>query len=517
MESCMTVHRVCFAAGLAAWLMAGPAGAGTFTNINAVAAFGGSSTDAIHRRTPTVFGGLHNPSYATDGLPMPMEAGYCYFYSAAGTNQWELGGDLATRRLTRVDIWLDVQDSARRKYHFQIAVSSNGVDFATVGDSGFQTPASASNHLARFSFDSAETLGCRYVRVIFLEPLGYCPRFQEIDVFTTGDPFFATPVDTFGGATNNAILQQYPWPLAPGMYKPLNLTDGLSSGGYTYPCWYGSPGTNVFILGAPCATRRLTGVDIWTTGTESVRRRFRFQILVSSNGTDYARVADSGLQPGFDATNIVARFRFDDPETTRGVRYVGIAYVEPFPGVRLQEINVFTEGDPVTVSMTPEPLNQATDDLLAGRTGVFANWTYKTMRLNDATGPATPDAATFGGDNNTNVTATFDLGWRPDRYLARVDVWTPAAAFDPARDMANIKLCVSPDNAAYTEIANGGVRWAVINQTNRLSFIFQRQAVRNWRYFRLYNGPAHNNWYSGAIIEVDVFAEAPKGSVLICR
>ena len=71
-------------------------------------------------------------------------------------------------------------------------------------------------------------------------------------------------------------------------------------------------------------------------------------------------------------------------------------------------------------------------------------------------------------------------------------------------------------NAGF-EIAYAGVRWTAQNQTNRLSFIFQRQAVRNWRYFRLYNGPAHNNWYSGAIIEVDVFAEAPKGSVLICR
>ena len=184
MESCMTVHRVCFAAGLAAWLMAGPAGAGTFTNINAVAAFGGSSADAIHRRTPTVFGTFLNAAYATDGLPLPTEAGYCFFHSAAGTNQWELGGDLATRRMTRVDIWLEGRDPARRNYHFQIAVSADGVDFAMVGDSGFQTPANASNNLARFSFDPAETLGCRYVRVIFLEPLGYCPRFQEIDVFT---------------------------------------------------------------------------------------------------------------------------------------------------------------------------------------------------------------------------------------------------------------------------------------------------------------------------------------------
>ena len=341
-------------------------------------------------------------------------------------------------------------------------------------------------------------------------------------------------VATFAGSTSDAIAQQgmtYPSGGLPAARKSWTDSHPWDYAFYgnnesRFTGTVGTTGVVQWVLGADVSTRYLTQVDVWVDNNGK-RRYFQFQIACSADGTNFNVVADSGAQDmgATDTTYNLARFVFTNAAETLGVRYVQLRspLPEEFHKVNIHEVDVFTAGDPVTITMEPTPLDQSTSDLLTGETATVVNWPNTTWKLNDATTPAAPTDITYSSDS-ANSTATYDLGDDPARFISRVDVWTPPYNVAPARSAANVRLAVSTDNVTYTEIADAGTRFAQspydADSTNRLSFLFQRGRYANWRYFRLTSAPASATGgvlYGGHYYEVDVFGDRPKGTTVVIR
>lgn len=105
---------------------------------------------------------------------------------------WMLGPECPTRCVTGVDVWLSGEDRSRYVYHVQIAVSTDGVTYKTVGDSGKVTPACPADHnLARFRFKPEETRAVRYIRLVSVPTGNPHVRIREVDVFTEEKPSLA--------------------------------------------------------------------------------------------------------------------------------------------------------------------------------------------------------------------------------------------------------------------------------------------------------------------------------------
>ncbi|MDD5707881.1 MAG: hypothetical protein PHR35_18335, partial [Kiritimatiellae bacterium] len=196
-----------------------------------------------------------------------------------------------------------------------------------------------------------------------------------------------------------------------------------------------------------------------------------------------------------------------------------ICLINSYPGYApmMREVDVFTSDDPVAITMQPAAFNQSSTDLLNGLTGVCVNWSggaYPPSFLNDATNSTLPDGKTHC--TAATGTATYAVGNLGDRYLTRVDVWTPPSSTGSDRDVVDVWLSLSSDGVNFTQIAEAGPRFADATQTNRLSFTFRKGVYSNFQYFRLSEG-MRTIKYGGWYYEVDVFVERPAETLIVVR
>ncbi|MDD5704799.1 MAG: hypothetical protein PHR35_02660, partial [Kiritimatiellae bacterium] len=314
------------AGAITAWLGFGlSAGAYTFVSSNNID-YAGSSSDAIHlQNTKVGEGSLTGELLLTDGNGA---APACFgSYGITNSCYWILGAEDPGRSLSRIDIWMS-DNGTRHLYRFQIAVSSNGTDYVTVADSGNGLVPSTDNNttnLARFVFDPNEVPGVRCVKLLADVPsVSYAVCFREIDIFTSGEASSCTVSNNiaFGGVATDAINQQVSV-IATGSYSSTTYIRDLTDGARAANGCFTTVGTNaaVWVLGADMPTRRLTGMDIWMKDDGS-RSRYRFQAAVSSNGSDYTIVGDTGyrfLPASNTDTNNLCRLTFDNSAPTLGV------------------------------------------------------------------------------------------------------------------------------------------------------------------------------------------------------
>lgn len=303
---------------------------------------------------------------------------------------------------------------------------------------------------------------------------------------------------------------------------PRMLVDGLNESGF-----FNTSLTNTatWELGTTEPNRYISRVDIWCTGIDPARRKYDFDILVSSNGTDYTTVAQSGyVDPGA-WTNNLARFTFEASET-RGVQYVRvIEAVKPRDNqasTRITEIDVFTEGDPVSVTVTPEALNQSAVDDINGMTPSVSGGTYYSpgpTNLTDAVSSNSPADNSFAGGGTDIVYTTWDFGAAiQSRFLSSVDFWM--ATGDPARENGKFEVLTSADGTNYqTAAATSDILSVRTNSgTYRISVNFARGYAKDFRYLRIKDQPARlpgqAQTYHGRIMEIDAFMDRFKGTVI---
>ncbi|MCF7853713.1 MAG: PEP-CTERM sorting domain-containing protein [Candidatus Pacebacteria bacterium] len=310
-----------------------------------------------------------------------------------------------------------------------------------------------------------------------------------------------------------------------------DFTDGTGSNVYLT-----SGNTLTWELGAPASTRYLTGVDVWTQGGLATRRDYDLTVQVSGDGSSWSTVSSSGLVTPGTTTNL-ARFTFDDPSETIGARYVRV--INDIGGTwttYTTQVDVFTAGDPVTLTHVNESLNESDADALNGKTPVAvggSGWIDNVSRLTDGgiTAPAAIYAQPDNGEHLSPLSgyAVWELNPNESypQFLSQVDLWLDRTT--AYRDEHRFDIAVSTDNVTWSTIATTDDITSTAD-TYKLTFTFGKWDISDFNYIRLLSWGSRDRGVStglpfpstypfnhGAIYEFDVFlVPEPASLALMC-
>lgn len=262
--------------------------------------------------------------------------------------------------VSRMDFWVGAGDGNRDSYDFDILFSDDGATWTNVVR-GAHSPASSGSglNLARFEFDPDETRGMSHVRIkSYFNPSHGC-QLREIDLFThpANRSYSVTysrniPLEQSAADDVNGIV---PALLGASTYyysgnNTATLTDATDATTPSSSCYYGANGETITcrwdLAGKLAPNSYLDRVDIWTR-TDSARTPQRFGIAVSSDGSTWRKVADTGYRTaGTHWLQCLTRVDFEKMAVT-GFRYVGVIDYPCAPSQYrhgwITEIDVFTD------------------------------------------------------------------------------------------------------------------------------------------------------------------------------
>ncbi len=315
-----------------------------------------SATDAITDCFPKM-STSYVATYAqfTDGL---MSSSY-FSYKNPETYIYVLGVADTNVYVSQVDIWIGAGDGSRDGFDFDIAFSSNGVTYTDIITGTHNPPSTGSDwNLGRFQFDPDETRGMSHISITS-RGLPNSPRIAEIDVFTVPEKTnytrsYSTGIDldqSFTDAVNGVTPT-----VSSGSYYPNSaLTDAESATSPSTLVYHHTAYlvvTNHWDLGTLKDGTFLDRVDVWKNSGDTMRMPARFGVIVSSDGTTWRDVADTGYRASTNTlSNDLLSIDFDSGAIT-DFRYVGII---DYPGesagrhVQIREIDIFTDSPKGTV------------------------------------------------------------------------------------------------------------------------------------------------------------------------
>jgi len=295
----------------------------------------------------------------------------------------------------------------------------------------------------------------------------------------------------------------------------VRLTDGLMSKSYFSNF---NPQTYIYVLGVPDPEVYVSQVDIWISAADTARDGFDFDIAFSNDGVTYTNLITGKHNPSSQGDDWnLARFQFDSEET-RGMNYISITSRAFSNTPRIGEIDVFTvpENHNYTRSYSVDlALDQSFTDVVNGMTPTVSSGSYyPNSALTDAISASLPSDAKYHHDDNVVVTNQWDLGTlKSGTFLDRVDVWTLGSA--SMRMPARFGVIVSSEGTSWRDVADMGYRATTNAPYSRLSIDFDSGVINDFRYVGIIDYPGLVGNRHVQIIEMDIFTDVPKYTVII--
>jgi len=318
-------------------------------------------------------------------------------------------------------------------------------------------------------------------------------------------------------SATDAIEDCYPEWGAAYMDTYVRLTDGLMSKSYFSNY---NPQTYIYVLGVPDPEVYVSQVDIWVYAGENNRDALDVDIAFSSNGVSYTEVITGKSDPTYPVgvTNWnLGRFQFD-PEETRGMSHISIISRGNSNTPRIGEIDVFTvpENHNYTRSYSVGiPLDQSFTDVVNGMSPTVSLGSYNpNSTLSDATSASLPNTKKYHSIPSAVVTNQWNLGTlKEGTFLDHVDIW--AGGYDSQRIPARFGVVVSSDGTTWRDVADTGYRATHNTSNTMLRIDFDRGAITDFSYVGIIDYPGVSAGNHCQIVEMDIFTDAPRGTVLI--
>jgi len=297
------------------------------------------------------------------------------------------------------------------------------------------------------------------------------------------------------------------------------LTDGLMSGASFS---YNTSDILTFAYAVPSNDVYVSQVDVWVSAADYNRAGMDIDIAFSSNGVSYTEViTGSYTPPTYGSLWNLGRFKFD-PEETRGMSYIRIISTNCPSAPRVDEIDVFTvperSNHTKSFSIGIDLDQSATDDINGVLPNVMGSGERYSVNaaLTDAASETSPTASTLCMGDYNIVTSTWDLVSvvKARTFLDRVDFWLPIV--DTFRGPIRFGIIVSSDGSTWRYVADTGYR-ASLSSYNRIRIDFDRRAITDFRYIGIIDYPFYDGGKHAPIIEIDVFTDAPSGTLLIIK
>jgi len=257
-----------------------------------------STTDAIENCYPQRgYAYMDTYTQLTDGLVSASS----FSNYATDTLIYVLGVPDPEVYVSHVDIWIYANENNRDAFDFDIAFSSNGVTYTNLITGKYDPPVRGPNwNLGRFEFDSEETRGMSYIKITS-RAFSNTPRIGEIDVFTVPENHNYTrsySVDLPLDQSFTDVVNGMTPTVSSGSYSPNSALTDATSASLPSDSKYNNEDsvvvTNQWDLGTLKDGTFLDRVDVWTLGSASMRMPARFGVIVSSDGTSWRDVADTG-------------------------------------------------------------------------------------------------------------------------------------------------------------------------------------------------------------------------------